>query len=242
MLAALVLAALVLAVPACRHREARRRISPEEAILERQNQGLEALIHAAEKGPLIPFERVLVVVDQSLIQDLLASATPYERVVGEKYRIRVETASVLFDDDFALVRLDGRASRKGRAFEEDATAEISVYGGLDVVELDPEAGILRGRMRVMAVDARRAAVLGVKAPVERLVEDLGREKLEAFGALASALEIPVRLDREVRLPAVGPEGGVRIAAASIPLHAAVVDVKAFRGKLWVCVGASTEAR
>jgi hypothetical protein len=75
--------------------------------------------------------------------------------------------------------------------------------------------------------------------VEDLVEQLGREQLDAFSALASAIEIPVRLERSVTLPAVGP-GEVRIAAATIPVRAAVADVKAFGGKLWVSVDISTD--
>jgi hypothetical protein len=34
---------------------------------------------------------------------------------------------------------------------------------------------------------------------------------------------------------------VRIEAATIPVRAAVADVKAFRGKLWVSVDISTDA-
>lgn len=234
-------AGLALGLAACR-REAAPRVPAEEAVLERQNQGLEALIRAAQRGPLVPFDQILVLVDQALVQDLLSAATPYERVIADKYRVRIDRASVAFDDGFALVRLHGRAALEGRALDEDASAELSVYGGLDIVDLDPASGLLRGRVKVMAVEARRAAVLGVRAPVERLVESIGREKLEAFGALASGLEIPVRLDRDVRLPAVGPQGGVRLSAVTLPLRVAVTDVKAFRGKLWISVGAATGAR
>src|SRR5215470_17120573 len=91
------LALATLACGACR-REGPPPVSSEEAVLARQTEGLEALIHAAEKGPLVPFDQILVVVDQSLVQDLLTAATPYERLVAGKYRIRVESASVLFED------------------------------------------------------------------------------------------------------------------------------------------------
>jgi hypothetical protein len=235
-----VLLALLSLLPLACHRNRPRPVSAEEAVLARQTQGLEALIRAAEKGPLIPFEQILVIVDQALVQDLLSAATPYERTIADKYRLRVESAGVMFEDDFALVRLQGRAAMAGHAFREDASAEVSVYGGLDIVELDPVSGILRGRVKIMAVEARRAAVLGVAAPVERLIEDLGREKLEAFGALVSNLEIPVRLDRRVELPAVGPVGGVRIGSISIPMHVSLTDVKAYGGKLFITVAAGVE--
>ena len=109
-----------------------------------------------------------------------------------------------------------------------------------MVALDPRSGVLRGAVKVIAVDARRVDVMGVRAiPAESLVEGLGRERLEAFSALASDIEIPVRLEQQVALPAVGP-GEVRIEAAVIPLRASVADVKAFRGKLWVSIDVSTE--
>ncbi|HVR71210.1 MAG TPA: hypothetical protein VMT87_10235 [Vicinamibacteria bacterium] len=210
----------------------------DRAVLQRQRDGLAALLKEAEAGPLVPFDKVLVVVDQALVQDLLVSAMPYERVIA-RYRIRVTGASVRFEDGFALVRLDGRASLAGRS-EAAAFADVSVFGGLDVLEVDPESGLLRGEVRVIAVDARRVMVMGVGAPedAEELIEELGHERLDAFGALASRLQIPVRLERAVTLPAVGPEGGVRIAAASIPLQIAVRQVRALRGKLWISIDAA----
>jgi hypothetical protein len=222
-------------VAACRHELPPPAAGP--AVLARQRAGLESLLEEARSGPLVPFDRVLVVVDQALVQDLLASAIPYERVIS-RYRIRVTAATVRFEDGFALVRLDGRASLASSP-EAAAFAEVSVFGGLDVLDLDPDSGLLRGEVRAIAVDARRVSVMGVGAPkdAEELIEQLGKERLDAFGVLASRLQIPVRLERAVTLPAVGPDGGVRIAAASIPLQVAVKQVRALRGKLWVSIDA-----
>jgi hypothetical protein len=214
--------------------------SAEVAVLDRRRQGLAALAAAARRGPLLPFDKVLVVADERLVRDVVAASLPFERVVGDRYRVRVTRAEVHFEDGFGLVRLDGDASFADRPAD-DARADLTVYGELDVVGLDPRSGLLRGQVKVIAVDARKVDVMGVRAAVvEHLVEDLGREKLEAFSALASRIEIPVRLEQEVALPAVGP-GEVRIDAATIPLKVAVADVKAFRGKLWVSVDVSTVA-
>jgi hypothetical protein len=204
-------------------------------VLLRQRQGLARLVEDAREGPLIPFNQVLVVVDQGLVQDLLESATPYERLVAGRYRIRLESASVSFEDGLGLVRLDGRASLASRE-ERDVFADVSVYGALDVLGLDPSSGTLRAEVRVIAFEATRVGLLGREAPVRRLVEDLGRERIDEFNVLASNLEIPVRLEREITIPEVGPEGEIRIPPATVPLRAAVTDVKAFRGKLWVSIG------
>lgn len=231
--------ALAAALLSCKDAGAPRP-SPEEAVLVRQQSGLRGLIAAARGGPLIPFEHVLVVLDEKLVRRLLASATPYERVVADKYRVRVDSASVRFADGFALVRLDGRASLANRS-EQDVFADVSVFGGLDVVDLDPTSGILRGRVTVIAFEARRVGILGREAPARRLVEALSRERIEEFNVLASDLEVPVRLEREVTIPEVGPEGDIHIPAATVPLRVWVEDVKAFRGKLWVSVGVEVES-
>jgi len=238
----LALAAILAAAntaPACR-RPPRGRLTAEQAVAARQRQGLERLLAKEAQGALLPSEEVLVVVDQRLVQDVLTASLPYERVISDKYRVRVTAAGVTFDDGAAVVRLEGQASL-AHGGEAGATAEISVVGFLDVVELEPSSGILRGRIRIVAVDARRVDVLGVRAPAERLVEDLSRESVEAFNVLASSVEIPVRLEREVTLPAVGPAGGVTIAAAAVPVRLAVVDLEAFRGRLWVSIDAATGA-
>jgi hypothetical protein len=211
----------------------------EEAVLRRQQQGLGDLLAAAERGDLLPFDSVLVAVDQALVQRLLQATLPFERVIAGKYRVRVSGVEVKFEDGFGLVRLDGRASLADRP-ESEVFAEVGLYGALDVVELDRTTGTLRGSVSIIALDARAVSVLGATIPqAERLVEDFGREKLDAFGALASRLEIPVSVEGSLSLPAVGPEGGVRIEAATIPLRAAVSRVTAYRGRLWVSVQAST---
>ncbi|HET8646448.1 MAG TPA: hypothetical protein VFO85_13220 [Vicinamibacteria bacterium] len=225
---------------ACGRSEARP--GAEAAIAQRQREGLQRLVQEAEQGTVVRPGDVMVVVDERLVQDLLAPALPLERVVGGRYRVRITRATVRFEDGFALVRLGGQASLAGRE-EGYASAELDVAGGLDVVELDPRTGRLRGQVKVIAVDARRLDVMGVGAPREarRLVEDLGRERLEAFSDLLSSLEIPVRVERELQLPAVTGEAGLRIGAAVVPLHAAIVDVEAFRGRLWVSIQAGVEA-
>jgi hypothetical protein len=232
----LAVAALVL-LPAC-HR-AQTATSAEQAVLDRRREGLARLMAAARQGSLLPFTKMLVVADERLVQQVIAATLPFERVIADRYRIRVSRAEVHFDDGFGLVRLDGEASFADRA-ETEGHAEVTVFGGLDVVALDPQSGVLRGSVKIIALDARRVNVYGVKSSiVEDLVEQLGRVQLDSFSALASSIEIPVRLESSVTLPAVGP-GEVHIDAATIPVRAAVADVKAFQGKLWVSVDVSTD--
>lgn len=209
-------------------------------VLEHRNDGLRRLIDASQEGPLIPFDQMLVAVDQALVQDLISSAVPFERTVAQKYRVRVDRAGVEFEDGFALVWLGGRASLADWP-EEEAFADITVFGALNVVEIDPASGLLRAHVEVLSLQAHRVDLLGLPAPIKDLVESLGKEKVEEFNVLASPVEIPVKVQSQVSLPEVGPEGGVHIEGVSIPVHATVKGMKALRGKLFVSVGAGVHS-
>ena len=213
-----------------------------EAVLDRQCRGLAGLVAAAERGALFPAapDQVLVVVDQGLVQRLLTALTPSERVIADRYRVVVTGARVAFEDGFALVRLDGRASLAGVA-ESNVFADLTVLGGLEIPAGQASPAVLKASIRVLAVDARRVDVVMSSHQAEGLVEELSRTRLEAFAALASSLEIPVRQQLEITIPAVGPEGPVRIAAASLPLRLHLLGVQAFHGKLWISMEASTGA-
>lgn len=235
---ALIAAAAALA-PGCRgcRRKGPPRQSAEEAVAERRKAGLESLIKRAEKGPLIPFGHVLAVVDQSLVQQLLTSALPIEHLVKERYRVAIDTAAVLFDDNFALVKLAGRVSL---ADQQDSTfADVAVYGALDVVELDPLSGVLRGRVKVIGFDASKVTVMGLKTKTaEDLLEDFAGERVDTFSSLFSDIQIPVKLQREIVIPALGPQGPVRIAEARIPISGSVTDLTAYKGRLYVSIAAA----
>ena len=209
-------------------------------VLEHRNDALRKLIDAGQEGPLIPFDQILVAVDQALVQDLISSAVPFERTVAQKYRIRVDRAGVEFEDGLALVWLGGRASLADWP-EEEAFADITVFGALNVVEIDPASGLLRAHVEVLSLQAHRVDLLGLPAPIKDLVASLGKEKVEEFNVLASPVEIPVKVQSHVSLPEVGPEGGVHIEGVSIPIHAAVKGMKALRGKLFVSVGAGVHS-
>jgi len=214
----------------------------EVATLERQLEGLSGLTADARGGALFPDapDQVLVLVDQGLVQRLLNALTPSDHVVDDRYHVVVTGARVVFEDGFALVRLDGRASLAGIA-ESNVFADLTVVGDLELPKEQPRRDVLKARIHVLAVDARQVAVVARTRQADQLVEELGRTKLEAFAALASSLEIPVRQEQEVTIPAVGPEGPVRIAAASLPVRLSLLSVRAFHGKLWIAMAASIGA-
>jgi hypothetical protein len=208
-----------------------------EALIRHRHEGLDALIARAEAGPIVPAgQHVLVGVDQKLVQSLLGALAPADYVISGSYRIHVERAVVSFEDGFALVRLEGRASLLGR--EDDVFADVTVLGDLHVESEQQHADVLQTRIQLLAVDARKAAVMVESKAAEDLAEELGRQRLEAFAAMGSELEIPVRQSYQLEVPAAGPGGPVRIDAATIPVQLTVVDVTAFAGRLWVTMAAA----
>ena len=200
--------------------------SSVESVLAQQNSALRALVDDAEPGALVSFQQVLVVVDQGLVQDLLREAMPIEGPVGA-FRVRLESAEASFRGGLALIHLNGNAKH----VESSVAADLKVYGGLEVVSMDPSSGRLRCQVRVFGVEADRANVLGIDEPLRGLAETLSHGGL---AALLRFVEIPVRIDDHLTIPAVSSKR-VSIRAARVSIRAEVAEVKAFRGKLWVAL-------
>jgi hypothetical protein len=203
-------------------------VSAEEALLTRRVEGLRKLLAPAGTGSLVDFDQILVVVHEDVVRDLLRATTPFEKTIVDRYRIRVASATAEFSDGFALVRLAARAEMIGHA----VSAEVEVLGGLEVVGLE-DSGLLRCQVTVLAVDAVEANVAGLDEPVRDLIESLGRDGLNA---LLSVIDVPVRVENQVVLPAVNTKR-LRVAAAVVPVQARVAEVRVFGERLWVAVAA-----
>lgn len=199
-------------------------VSVEETVLAQQTVALRALVRAAEGGRLLDFRQVLVVVDQGLVRDLLRAALPIEGLVGS-FRVRIASAEAAFGDGIALVHLNGTAT----LVRSSVAADLRVYGGLEVASVDPSSGLLRCQVRVFGVESERAKGLGLGGPLRELSQALSHGGLDA---LLSFVEIPVRFDDHLTLPAVSWRR-LRIPEARVPIRADVAEVKVFGGKLWV---------
>jgi hypothetical protein len=220
-LAAAVVAAALLA--ACRREP---EPTPEELSLARQVAGLRTLVQAAERGTLVDFDELLVVVDQRVVEELIARVVPVEGVVGG-FHVRLDGARAAFRDGLALLNLEGQV----RLREGAAWATMSVYGGLDRADLEPDSGVLSSRVTVFAVEVEKSEVLGVFEPNRRLTAALAEGGLDA---LLGPIRVPVRVADNLSLPAVRTER-VSIAAVELPVEARVSSLAAFGGKLWIGV-------
>lgn len=208
------------------------RLSAQEELLTRQNQALIELTSSAEKGTLLDFKDVLVVVDQSLIQDLLRAVTPMDADVGKGFHVRIDSADTAFGDGVALVRMTGTA----RLADSKVGAEVTVFGAIDAVQINPESGVLRCSVAILGVEAQDPSALGRNDPIGRLTEALAHGGLSL---LLGGLEIPVRVEDHLSIPAVASKR-LQIVAEHLPLTVGAKQIKVFGGKMWVFVGVALQ--
>jgi hypothetical protein len=202
------------------------------ASLNRQlGSDLVSLSEAFERGD------VLISVRESLLRDLIAASLPFEQEIADRFVITADDVEVDFQPGMALVEFAGRASPA--AFRE-ASVDISILASLELLELTPDAPDLRAKLSVLGFQVRGLKVGRLLPPVERLVNDLGRSRLGLFTDLLGEIEIPIRLEQAITLPAVDTEE-VTIPAASLPLHSKVRGVFVGEHRLWVSVGVSIAA-
>jgi hypothetical protein len=206
------------------------RLSAQEALLARQNQALLELTAAAEMGTLLQFKDVLIVVDQTLVQDLLRAVTPMDADVGSGFHVRIDSADTAFGDGVALVRMTGTA----RVDDSPVGAAVTVFGAIDAVQIDPESGVLRCGLSILGVEAQDAEALGRNDPVGRLTEALAHGGLSL---LLDGLEIPVRVEDRLSIPALASKR-LQIGAEDMPLTVSAQQIKVFGGRLWVFIDVS----
>ena len=223
--------ALVALGGACRSDQARTaRVRAEKALLERQIEGLRELVAAAENNTLLTSEQLLVGTDEATVQGLIAATLPQERVIANRFRVRLERAEARFRSSQGVVLLKGRASP---IQSDDTFVDLTLEGGLDDVVIDQASGTLVAKIGVYHLEVERAAAAGAEGPAIRaLAEALGRERLDELSELVPPLEIPIRLEQSIAFDGL-EEGPVSAAAGTLPVRASVARVLALAGRLWV---------
>src|SRR5262245_31898116 len=229
---------IAIAIAACRAQQPPRRVLlDEEAVLKGQIEGLRELLDRAEKGTLLPTDRIIVSVSEQLVKEMAQLTLPREQVVGNRYRVRLESVDVRFQDKHGSVRLDGRVSPVDRA-PEDVFADVAVFGLMDSVEVDAASGELTARVSMIGFELKRVGVFGETRLGKRLLQELGERHADDLRALVFPVTIPVQLEKEIALPGVSGSGPVRLRAASVPLSVRVSDVVAHGRRLWVALEVS----
>jgi hypothetical protein len=226
------LAASLVILGGCAPSDAELDYLAKKALLERQNQGIRELIREEEQGSLVPRDRFLIGVDESVIGDLFRSQLPIVQPIGKRIVVHLEQATISLRDKFGVITIEGYANRVATP---DRHIRLRIHGGLGAVSVDPKTDLLHVKIAIDRMEILEAGMLesvlgrGGKALV-------ARKSLPRIQEAIPELEVPVVLGRSIHVPALQGEG-LQLDSLQIPLNLSVERVIAAGGKLWVTMDA-----
>lgn len=219
-------------VAGCAPSEEETNFLARQALLTRQNTGIRELIAEAEAGTLVPTDRFLIGLDESVIGGLFESQLPLERPLGKRFVVHLERAVVSLRDKYGAVTIEGNVHRVATP---DRKTAVRVYGGLGAVTIDPATGMLNIQIAIDHFELLEAGILEgiISRGGKKFLAKRGRELLQDA---IPAIQVPVVLAQKIRIPSIH-EGGIELDSLAVPLNLSVERVLAAGGKLWVTVGA-----
>jgi hypothetical protein len=223
-------AALAVAAGGCRSGfEGGGELRAKRVVLRRELAGLREGVAKLERGEsIVPPNDVAVAIDDGLLRDLIRAQLPFELEV-KGFHATLTEVEVQFRGS-PLVRLRGSGFVKERP---SLSAAVNAIGALVEVGVDPASGMLNARIAVDHIGIERAA--GLESVLSgSALDELARSLRLQLGNQLPPIQIPVKVQQSVELPAV-TSGPVKIAGASMPLEVAVSSVFAGRGLLWISV-------
>jgi len=227
----LALLATAFAATACGSADPRgATIRGEKLMLQKEIDGLHALIGGLQRGSLTRTDQLLVGADEATVERLIAVTLPQERLVAKRFRIRLEKAKVQFRGNQGIVTLTGRAT------SEDAPAtfvDVVLKGALNDLTVKRDSGALTGRVAIYTLEVQRAAAIGAENPAVRgLAKALGQAQVDSFAELGPTVVIPIRLHEDIAFHGLDEEP-VSAAPGSLHMQLTVAKVIAVSGRLWV---------
>jgi hypothetical protein len=222
--------ALALVLPACESKfEGGGDLRAQKVVLQREVEGMRAVVARLERGePMLPLDDIAISIDEALVRGLIAAQLPFEADV-DRFHLSLKEAAVKFAGS-PVVRLHGALRLQKRP---DLEATVEVLGALEGIEVDHASSTLRARISVDHLGIEKAAGIEEILSGAALDEVARRVRLEIKDRLPS-IKIPVKVQQSIDLPAV-THGPVRIDGATMPLQAAVSQVLAGQGKLWISI-------
>ena len=199
----------------------------QKAQLERELEGLRqsaALVGRSES--LIPASDVVVAIQDSLIQGLIARRLPIN-IEALPYRISLTAVEVGFKGA-PIVQLRGMVTRDGLP---GISVAARLIGALSGIEVDTTTFRLRARITADHLEIESTAGVGALFSGSSLDDVAELLRLQLVAQLP-VVEIPVRVQEDIVIPAV-TDGPVQLAGARFPVKASVSRVFAANGRLWI---------
>lgn len=202
-------------------------LQAEKAQLERELEGLRESAALLSRGEsLIPASDVVVAIQDSLVQGLIARRLPIE-IVAAPYRIALSAVEVGFKGS-PTVQLRGVVTRDGLP---GISVAARLIGALSGIEVDTTTFRLRARITADHLDIESTAGVGALFSGSSLDDVAELLRLELVAQLP-LVEIPVRVQEDILIPAV-TDGPVQMAGVRFPVKASVSRVFAANGRLWI---------
>jgi hypothetical protein len=210
---------------ACHAREsvesARARAS--EAVLVSEIGDLKRLIAQAEAGEVVTQNRIAIGLSEETLKALLDASLPQERVVGERVRIRIETAQPLFRGNSAVLVFQATA----HSLDTDATARLELAGRLK--DFSVEKGRLLSRIELVHFSVIDTSLGDMGSDV---LDGIVRANLGTVSSLLPPLELPVQLEEQVKINGLR-EGVVTVKPGVLPLNMSLAHVLPVNRRLWI---------
>lgn len=198
----------------------------EKAVYEQQIAGLEKLLAEAERGDILPADRLAVGIDESVVRELVNATLPREVRVGTEFSVLMQSAQAYFRFTKAGVIVEGRL--RSTRFPGQFVA-VQLLGALDDVRL--ENGRLAGRVRLVTAQIQGASLGSLARDVlDRAV----KEHLGEIEAAIPAFEVPVRLEQAIRIKGLD-EGPVSVPPGRLAVEMSVARLLPANERLWVMV-------
>jgi hypothetical protein len=199
----------------------------ETVQLERELDGLrDSAARLARGESLFPDSDIIVSIDESFVQGLITARLPLE-LAAAPYHVVLTSADVGFGGA-PTVRLRGTITREGMV---TLDAAVTVVGALSGIEIDTSTSTLRAKIVADHLSIERAAGLESFLSGSTL-DDVARLVRMEVAAQLPTIEIPVRVQQDIDIPAV-TDGPVRISGARLPVRASVSRVFAANKRLWI---------
>jgi hypothetical protein len=224
----LVITSLMLSVACGRDFDGGGELRAQRVLLQREVEGLRTIVGKFDSGQaLVADNDVVIGVADGLVRELVDAQLPFEADV-DRFHLRLTAADVQFRGS-PVIRLRGELNLRERPA---VSAKVTVIGALVDIRID-EATRMRASVTADHLGIDEAMGLtewlsgGTIDEVARMV------RLQITDQLPT-IQIPIKLQQQFAFAPI-TDGPVRIAGARMALEAAVADVIAANGTLWITV-------
>ena len=226
----LVVPCLALVAASCGSRyEGGGDLRAERVVLAREVEGLRQVVERLERGePWLPVDDIAIGVEDTLVRDLIAAQLPLDFEI-DRFHLRLSDADVQFRGS-PVVRLSGRLQVRDQP---SLSADVTLLGALEDVRVNQAEATLTARVSADHLAIGEATGLSQLLSGATLDEVARTVRLE-IGNRLPTIRIPVKVQQQIDFAPV-TDGPMRIGGARLPLEAAVSQVSAARGRLWVSV-------